>query len=71
MMGFRDSQLVWRFVTMSKVKPKKVRKNAKCWLCGREGPTEIISTRCETPGGKPCKLKYVPVHFGCLMDMDY
>ena len=56
---------------MSKAKQTKIKKSDRCWLCGGKGPTEIISTRCETPGGKSCKLKYVPVHFGCLMDMDY
>lgn len=53
-------------------KPKKRGKVPKCWLCGRASPKpdQIIETECETPGGKPCPSKNVPVHTGCMMEME-
>jgi len=53
-------------------KPKKSVKNPKCWLCGMASPKpdQTIVTECETPAGKPCKPKDVPVHTGCMMDME-
>lgn len=41
-----------------------------CWLCEGTGAETQIETECETPGGKPCKVKLVWVHFGCYMDME-
>jgi len=42
----------------------------KCWLCGGNNPDSTITVECETPNGRACKPKQVPVHFGCYMDID-
>ena len=53
-------------------KPNDSKDRVKCWLCNGTDPkpeTEI-EVECETPAGKHCDPKVVPVHYGCYMDIE-
>ena len=47
-----------------------VKRRSLCWLCGKPSANLKAVVGCDTPGGKPCKPKWVTVHLGCWNDMD-